>query len=59
MLADFSWLTELRLDGNQISDISALASLFNLMQLRLQSNPLGWEAYCTCIPIIQTNNSGV
>lgn len=55
-LPNLNWL---RLDWNQIRDISALSALRNLTYLRLQGNALNPQAYCTYLPLLQTNNPGI
>jgi len=43
-------LTSLRLNGNQITDISPLASLTNLIELHLYDNPLNQESIDVHVP---------
>jgi len=52
-------LERLRLSYNQVSDISALTGLENLIVLDLQSNPLNQDACNIYIPQIYENNPNV
>ena len=52
-------LGTLRLENNDISDISALAGLTELSTLDLRENPLNAKAYSTYIPQILDNNPGI
>ncbi len=58
-LSGMTNMTELYLDDNQIIDISPLSGMTNLTELYLEANPLNREAYCTYLPLIETNNPGI
>jgi Leucine-rich repeat (LRR) protein len=58
-LSNLISLTDLRLNTNQITDVSSLTQLFGLRVLNLLTNPLDVFAYCTDLPIIESNNPGI
>ncbi len=58
-IAPLTDLTELSLIWNYLNEISALSQMDNLTILWLQYNPLNTAAYCTYIPLIQSNNPGI
>jgi Leucine-rich repeat (LRR) protein len=61
-LANLTSLTSLRLDSNQIGDISPLVANVELGeedQINLDDNPLSYASLHTCIPQLQAQGVSV
>jgi predicted phosphodiesterase len=58
-IAQLSELTELNLPWNYLSEMSSLSQMDSLTYLELTYNTLNTAAYCTYIPLIESNNPGI